>query len=144
MQNEHMRLFGPRLRAGGHMRWVPVGLAAIAWLAGCATTGNYEAMLKTWVGHSEDELVQAWGPPSSVYQSPSAKYFTYAKSKTCGAGHDAITCLCTTSFVLANDRVTSWRWDGNGCTALPPDLASSPTPFPTGQSQTVPAGKPAP
>ena len=126
------------------MRWVPVGLAAIAWLAGCATTGNYEAMLKTWVGHSEDELVQAWGPPSSVYQSPSAKYFTYAKSKTCGAGHDAITCLCTTSFVLANDRVTSWRWDGNGCTALPPDLASSPTPFPTGQSQTVPAGKPAP
>ena len=125
------------------MRWGPICLVAIAWLAGCATTGNYEDMLKTWVGRSEDELVQAWGPPSSVYQSANAKYFTYARSKTCGAGNDAITtCLCSTSFELANKRITSWRWDGNGCTALPPELESFP--FPTGQSQTIPTGKPAP
>jgi hypothetical protein len=115
------------------MRRSLIGLVAVAIVAGCATTENYEAMLKTRVGRSEVELVQAWGPPSSIYQSTNAKYFTYAKSKTCGAGNDAITCLCNTSFELANDRITSWRWDGNGCTAYPPELVSSP--FPTGQSQ---------
>jgi hypothetical protein len=124
------------------MRRSVISLVAITWLAGCATTGNYEDMLKTWVGRSEDELVQAWGPPSSVYQSAGAKYFTYARSRTCGAGHGSITCLCTTSFELANNRITSWRWDGNGCIAFPTDLESSP--FPTGQSQAVPTGKSAP
>jgi len=54
------------------MRCIAISLVAITWLAGCITTANYETMLKTWVGRSEDELVQVWGPPSSVYQSTSA------------------------------------------------------------------------
>lgn len=114
------------------MRRSLIGLAAIAGLAGCATTANYEAMLKTWVGRSEGELVQTWGPPSSVYQGASTKYFTYAKSKTCSSGKDYFTCVCNTTFELASDHITSWRWDGNGCIALPPDLES--LPFSTGRS----------
>ena len=113
------------------MRCIAISLVAITWLAGCITTANYETMLKTWVGRSEDELVQVWGPPSSVYQSTSAKYFTYARSRTCGVGKDAITCLCNTSFELVSNRITSWRWDGNGCSAGP---RQDSLPFPTGRS----------
>lgn|SRR6266446_9934322 len=123
------------------MRWIPISLVAITWLAGCiafATTDNYEAMLKTWVGRSEGELVQTWGPPSSVYQSANAKYFTYAKSKTCASSKEVFTCVCNTSFELASNRITSWRWDGNGCTALPPDRES--LPFSTGRSEATPTG----
>jgi hypothetical protein len=128
------------------MRWIPISLVAITWLEGCAaaypTTDNYEAMLKTWVGRSEAELVQTWGPPSSVYQSANGKYFTYAKSKTCSYGKDAFTCVCNTTFELASDHIRSWRWDGNGCSALPPDQQS--LPFSTGRSDATPRGGSAP
>lgn len=128
------------------MRRSLIGLAVIAWLAGCAalypTTDNYEAMLKMWVGRSEGELVETWGPPSSVYQSASAKYFTYTKSKTCSSGKETFTCVCYTTFELASDQIASWRWDGNGCTALPPDQGS--LPFSTGRSEATPTGKSAP
>jgi len=126
------------------MKWSLIGLVAITWLVGCVaypTTDNYEAMLKTWVGRSEAELVQTWGPPSSVYQSASTKYFTYTKSKTCGVG-ESYTCVCNTHFELASDHITSWRWDGNGCSSLPPDMES--LAFSTGQSQAIPTGKSAP
>jgi len=126
------------------MRWSLTSLAAIAWLAGCvtATTENYEALLKTWVGRSEGDLVQAWGPPSSTFQSASAKYFTYTKSRTCISGKDSSTCACNTTFELSSDHIKSWRWDGNGCIALPPDIES--LPFSTGRSEATPTGRSAP
>jgi hypothetical protein len=41
----------------------------VAFLSvGCATTAKYEAMLKTWVGSSENDLIASWGAPSNVYQ----------------------------------------------------------------------------
>jgi len=113
------------------MRRSLIGLA-MAILAGCVTTANYEAMLKTWVGRSEDELIKDWGAPSSVFQGASSKYYMYVRNKTCGAGNDAFTCVCNTTFELESNRVRSWRWDGNGCTAAPPDMQLSP--FSTGRS----------
>ena len=108
------------------------GLFAMMIVAGCiATTGNYEALLKGWVGRSEDELLREWGAPASVFQNSSSKYYTYVKNKTCG-NQTAYTCVCNTTFELESGRVRSWRWDGNGCTALPPEFESSP--FSSGQS----------
>jgi hypothetical protein len=109
-----------------------MGLVAMAIVAGCATTANYEDLLKTWVGRSEDELVKDWGAPSSVFQAASSKYYTYVRNKSCYSGKDSYTtCVCNTTFELESSRVRAWRWDGNGCTALPPDLETSP--FSTGR-----------
>ena len=50
-------------------------------LAGCATTANYEVMLRSWVGKSESDLVSAWGQPDSVYQmTGGAKSVRYSRA----------------------------------------------------------------
>ncbi|WP_350297087.1 hypothetical protein [Limnohabitans sp. Rim8] len=36
-------------------------------LGGCATTANYEKLLKSWVGSNVDNLVMRWGPPANSY-----------------------------------------------------------------------------
>ena len=41
-------------------------LAALA-VTSCATTANYEKILQSWVGNSEDHLVESWGPPQRSY-----------------------------------------------------------------------------
>jgi hypothetical protein len=42
-------------------------LASGLLLSACATTANYEAILRTWVAQPVDRLVMAWGPPQSTY-----------------------------------------------------------------------------
>jgi len=91
-----------------------IGLVATIMVAGCATTQGYEALLKGWVGHSEEELVQVWGPPTSVYQSATTRYLTYTKTKACGQ-NTPYSCVCNTHFEFASGRISAWRWDGNGC-----------------------------
>lgn len=98
------------------------GLVATAIVAGCVTTANYETILNGWVGRSEDELVKDWGAPSSVFQTSSAKYYTYVRNKGCSDGKETYTCVCSTTFQLESSQVRAWRWDGNGCKALPPEL----------------------
>jgi hypothetical protein len=91
-----------------------IGLVAMVMVAGCATIHDYETLINGWVGHSEDELVQVWGPPTSVYQSASTRYLTYARSNACGER----SCVCNTHFEFANGRITSSRWDGDGCPSV--------------------------
>jgi hypothetical protein len=116
------------------MRRSLIGLVATAIVAGCTvfpSTDNYETLLKGWVGRSEDELIKDWGAPSSVFQATGSKYYMYVRNKTCGDGKGAYTCVCNTTFELESSRVRSWRWDGNGCSVMPPDVESSP--FSTGR-----------
>ena len=47
-------------------RFLLAGLALV--LSGCATTANYEAILKTWMGVHADRLVASWGPPQNSFQ----------------------------------------------------------------------------
>lgn len=50
-------------------------------LAGCASTAKYEKILDSWVGNSEDALIEAWGPPDRVYEiNTSKKVITYIRS----------------------------------------------------------------
>jgi len=107
-----------------------IALVATAIVAGCATTHDYDALLRGWVGRSEDELVQVWGPPTSVYQSASTRYLTYAKSKSCGVS-EPVSCVCNTHFEFTSGRISSSRWDGDGC---PPNPAVQ-------ESLLVPSGR---
>ena len=63
-----------RSRASGN--WIIVALALAA--AGCATTGNYEKKLKTWMGNDVNSLIASWGPPSDEYLMPNgSKMYTW-------------------------------------------------------------------
>src|SRR5712691_308998 len=114
-------------------------------VAGCATTENYEKMLASWIGASEDQLVSVWGPPDRVYNTDSSKYLTFARSaqgyvpgtapsyqsqiignqvftqQVGGSPGFAFTRQCITTFTITNERVSSWRWEGNACKSKPKD-----------------------
>lgn len=118
-----------------------IGALLAAVLAGCATTANYEKILDSWVGASEIDLVRKWGTPQRVYETGGTKFLTYASSRniylpgtaptyqTTYIGNTAYTnriggtpgqnigMTCVTTFEVRNDRIVSWRWEGNDCKA---------------------------
>jgi hypothetical protein len=113
--------------------------AALVSLSGCATTANFEKMLSTWVGVSEENLISRWGPPTRAYASGRTKYLTFDKSATGyvpgtpptysttvigntaytnthgGTSGYVYTKNCSTTFTITNGVVSSWRWEGNAC-----------------------------
>jgi hypothetical protein len=110
-------------------------------MSACATTENYEKILGSWMGSSEDSLIAKWGPPDSFYQSGEAKYLTYSRSEssyipgtpptyqtTCSFGNCRTTAVggssgftvnsnCKTTFTVVGGKITNWRYQGNDCTA---------------------------
>ena len=110
-------------------------------LSGCfATTAKYEAAINSWIGSSEDELVESWGVPNGVYnKNDGGKVLSYVRSgsmhmpgnttsntsidawgyatttTTTSAGTN-IALRCKTSFVVSSTgRITSWSYEGNNC-----------------------------
>jgi hypothetical protein len=136
-------------RAGRGIRFVDDKIMKLPWLAillfsvlaGCATAANYDKVLASWVGKSEDELTRAWGQPSAIDETGGKKYLTYDKNEqryfpgtptlyqptvvgttvfvqpiegTPGATYNF---QCKTTFELAGGKVVSSRWEGRGCMA---------------------------
>lgn len=121
------------------MKKILITCLVISTLVGCATTANFEKMLSTWVGASEDSLISRWGPPSRVYQSGSNKYLTFDRSSSGyvpgtsptyqttvigntaytqsygGSAGYAYTQSCSVTFTVVNNQVATWRWEGNAC-----------------------------
>lgn len=120
-------------------------LPLLALLAGCAattaTTANYERILNSWLGASEVDLARDWGPPQSTYEVGGARFLTYlsnrsvflpgspGRQRTTLYGNTAYTTTtgampaqsldmsCQTIFEVRDDRIASWRFRGNDCTA---------------------------
>jgi len=110
-------------------------------VSACATAEKYEAILDTWVGSSENALVDSWGVPDQVYENNGVKYLTYAKSRSGyipgtaptyqtqvigntaytssygGSSGFAYTRQCKTTFSIVNARISKWRYEGNDCKA---------------------------
>lgn len=110
-------------------------------LTACASTANFEKMLGTWVGSSEDQLIRTWGPPANVYVSGETKFVTFARSSVGyipgsaptyqtqvvgniaythavgGSPGYSYTAQCMVTFELVANMVRSWRWEGNACRA---------------------------
>ena len=121
----------------GYLLW-PVLIGA---LASCATEANYEKILDSWTGSSENELLNSWGPPDSVYESGGTKYLTYARGNTVvlpgtapsyqstvvgntmytnpvgGTPPLVMNRHCKTTFTIQSGIIVSWRWEGNACKA---------------------------
>jgi hypothetical protein len=120
----------------------PAGLVllALALLAACATTENYEKKLNFWLGKSEKELVSSWGIPDKQYQvDPQTKMLSYAAHNavvypgapaTCTStvkGNTVVSnCFgglppelemqnCETVFTITEGVVRRWGHRGNNC-----------------------------
>ena len=96
------------------------------FLSACATTAKYEAVLQTWVGQPEDNLVSKWGPPASTYplSGGKGKMLTYQQgagsiSTNLGYGiYSTENYSCKTTFTVDGSGVIqNWRWEGNSCKA---------------------------
>ncbi len=122
-----------------NIKKISLVITALLSLSGCATTANFEKMLSTWVGVSEDNLISRWGTPSRVYATGTTKYLTFDKSATGyvpgtaptysttvigntaytntygGTSGYVYTKNCSTTFTITNGVVSGWRWEGNAC-----------------------------
>ncbi len=112
----------------------------ILFIQGCATTAKFESKLNSWVGYSERDLIESWGPPNNVYQVDSnQKIISYNKSmdvalpnfgktyQTSFVGNTAYTTSygtdspgsvnfsCKVSFTIENGMIIAWRHEGNYC-----------------------------
>jgi hypothetical protein len=57
------------------------GLLMIVF-SGCATASSYTQTLTTWLGHSDTELINAWGPPSRTFNAPNGHtIYTYEQNR---------------------------------------------------------------
>lgn len=122
------------------MRTSCIALASLCLVfAACASTAKYEEKIARWVGHSEEELVKSWGPPSAVYESAGKKFISYAHSAQANApvgarGYQTYAVgdmpfpqpvdtlsnriepqTCNTTFESQNGKITAWNLEGNAC-----------------------------
>jgi hypothetical protein len=127
---------------GATMRKALVLTAILFVLAGCATTANYEKILSSWVGFTELDIIRKWGPPQQSYETGGRKFLVYSSARnmylpgtapsytTTVIGNTAYTnrvggtpgqnigLSCQTTFEISDEKIVSWRWQGNDCTAL--------------------------
>ena len=98
-------------------------------LGGCATTENYEAIVNSWVGEREVDLVRAWGAPVNVYDAGGSRFISYESSSeptytTTFFGGIANTSRevlrCVTTFEIKDSVIAAWQFQGNNCTARNP------------------------
>ena len=83
--------------------------------------------LQTYIGLTEEDLVQRMGPPDFVYESAEAKYLAYEKSASAqtngnnsyrtipGSSGFARPRHCQLGFKLQNDHVVTYRYEGEAC-----------------------------
>ncbi len=96
---------------------------------GCATTANYEKMLQTTIGMSENDLVAKFGLPQGSYENEGIRYLTYSRSEFIPgvvvppspgfAGFSTIsyTVNCSVTFTVVNKQVAKYQYKGNDCKA---------------------------
>ncbi|WP_047250423.1 hypothetical protein [Chromobacterium subtsugae] len=111
-------------------------LAACLLSAGCATQQGYAQKVLVWQGRDANELLAAWGTPTSQMTMPNGKLlYTYRSAysqdmpiQSSGfyhpwgiSGGGSVYYSCTTNFVVdPHDHVVqSVSFDGNDCVAQP-------------------------
>ncbi|OHX14720.1 hypothetical protein [Chromobacterium sphagni] len=109
-------------------------LLAASLLAGCATQQGYAQKVNHWQGRDVNELLAAWGTPTSQMTMPNGKQlYTYRSAYSQDMpiqgggfyhpwginGGGSVYYSCTTNFVAdpASHTVESVSFDGNDCIA---------------------------
>lgn len=102
------------------------------------TSENYKHIMNSWLGHSKKELTDAWNIPTYDYWQQNKNYVIYVKSRIVNVANGnriermpvstqeysffkedpgSVNKTCTTIFTLIDNKVQSWRFDGNDCLA---------------------------
>ena len=110
-------------------RYLAILLIAAAVLSGCLPDQINKTM-KSWMGHSETELVGNWGPPTNTYIVDSSTkilswYYTRDGTQVAGsAWTDSYGVVHYTApqnvggytakrtFTITNGTIVSWSWEG--------------------------------
>lgn len=103
------------------------------------TEYGYRTLLNEWLGQRKSALFAVWGEPQYDYWKADINYVLYVKSDVKETSNGAViermpriaeehsfyqapkglvTKTCTTLFKIENGVITSWRFEGNNCTAL--------------------------
>ncbi|WP_153307520.1 lipoprotein [Desulfospira joergensenii] len=110
-------------------------------VSSCATTAGYKKIVESWIGASELDLIRSWGPPQQTYETGGVKFLVYNSSRnvylpgraptystkvigntaytTSSGGRPArnLNYNCQTTFEVIDDKIVSWKFRGNDCTA---------------------------
>ncbi|MBU3590006.1 hypothetical protein [Polynucleobacter sp. 80A-SIGWE] len=121
------------------IRLLSAAVAVLAFLSGCATTEKYEAKLNSMIGMPESQLVEQWGIPTGMYEADGTRYLSYTNTEsgyvagtppvtrttmingkaytntTGGTSGYGYTNSCTTTFMVVNKKIASWKHKGNDC-----------------------------
>ena len=97
---------------------------------------NYQQKVSAWVGKTPAELVTAWGEPTQVIPRGPIQYYVYLWHKAIplpgtqdwdvvapidyvspltDTSVYAMDLVCQTTFVVKNDHIVDWLFDGNAC-----------------------------
>ncbi len=57
-------------------------LLALLTVAACATRQGYLEVMQSWIGATEDALVDAWGFPDSTYEKDGKRFLIYDSART--------------------------------------------------------------
>lgn len=110
-------------------------LLVLPWLLlGCDDRlAQRRANLSQFVGHPEQEVVQAMGVPNRTYETAGVKYLAYVERRMQvlpspypsgpwslggyggGLGPDIVTLTCETTLAVQNGVVKSFNLRGNAC-----------------------------
>lgn len=100
-----------------------------------ATTEKFEKAVNSWVGSSEQSLIDKLGPPDNVYELDGKKYLSFVNSSTSyvpqtvhntTVGNNIQTNVyggysrswyCKVTYIVEKGIIVSWRYEGNACTA---------------------------
>ena len=118
------------------MKRIVLGLILGLLLVSCATQSNYKELLNTWIGSSEDRLVNSWGPPKGIYnKKDGGKILTFNRfgsvyipgnsnttydnmggSITTITSGTNIPVHCETNFHISpSGKIVHWQFSGNSC-----------------------------
>lgn len=94
-------------------------LIAVGGLLSACASHSYNNTLSTWVGHSELELIQSWGPPQQSYEVQGHRFLVWGASATSYAAIGntmmPLTKTCKTTMEVADGRVVGYSSAGNSC-----------------------------
>ncbi len=110
--------------------------AILLLLTACTTKAEHETSLNSWLGSSEDRLVETWGPPTGFYEKDETRYLTWSSSEIViigggfpsyyndyfgnlrtfpGTSPSVVNARCDITMIIKGDEVVSWQYKGNDC-----------------------------
>lgn len=93
-------------------------------ITGCATEDKFRDHLQTWMGHDVNDVIMAYGPPSSTYDMPNGnKMYTWLQGGRSVAGYNPYSHMAWAATIYCKITMTAdphgtllqYQYEGNQC-----------------------------